>query len=107
MSEFNMPAIREWFFRREKWYAPDDVIMKYWEDAMHEADLVRDVKQVGGNHYDMPIQPIQFIVKNKLGYREGNVIKYVCRHAKKNGAEDIKKAIHYLEMILEEYNVND
>lgn len=62
-------------------------------------------KQVGGGHYkDMAIQPIEFIVKNNIPYREANVIKYTCRHASKNKAEDIKKAIHYLEMILEDYN---
>lgn len=58
-------------------------------------------KQVGGSHYQLPIQPIDYILKNKLGYCEANVIKYVTRHANKNGAEDIRKAIHYLEMILE------
>ena len=63
-------------------------------------------KQEGGDHYQIPIQPIEYIVKNALGYREGNVIKYVTRHDKKNGAEDIKKAIHYLEMILEDYSEN-
>ncbi len=58
--------------------------------------------QAGGTHYkDMAIQPIEFIVANKLEYRVGNVIKYACRHENKNGAEDIRKAIHYLEMILE------
>lgn len=64
---------------------------------------VYEDKQVGGSHYNMPIQPIDYIVENDLGYREGNVVKYVSRHEKKNGAEDIKKAIHYLEMILEDY----
>lgn len=59
-------------------------------------------KQVGGKHYDLPIQPIEYINKNGLGYIEGNVIKYVTRHKNKNGAEDIKKAIHYLELLLEE-----
>lgn len=59
--------------------------------------------QIGGSHYQLPIQPIDYIVKNNLGYREGNVVKYVTRHGTKNGAEDIKKAIHYLEMILEGY----
>jgi len=34
-------------------------------------------------------------------FAEGNVVKYVCRHQKKNKAEDIKKAIHYLKIILE------
>ena len=59
-------------------------------------------KQEGGDHYkDLAIQPVEYIVKNNLGYLEGNVIKYVTRHHKKNHAEDIKKAIHYLQMILE------
>jgi hypothetical protein len=59
-------------------------------------------KQVGGNHYaDMAIQPVEFIVLNEMGFLEGNIIKYVCRHQDKNGAEDIKKAIHYCELLLE------
>ena len=58
--------------------------------------------QVGGDHYkNLAIQPAEFIQKNKLAYCEGNAIKYVCRHRNKNGAQDIKKAIHYLEMLLE------
>lgn len=58
--------------------------------------------QVGGDHYkDMVIQPSEFIHKNRIPWNDGNVIKYVCRHRNKNGAEDIKKAIHYLQLILE------
>lgn len=61
--------------------------------------------QEGGSHYkDLPIQPIEFIVANNIPFREGSVIKYVCRHRDKNGKEDIKKAIHYLTMLLEEYD---
>jgi len=59
--------------------------------------------QVGGTHYQLPIQPIEYITKNNLGYIEGNVVKYVTRHKSKNGAEDIKKAIHYLQMLLDTY----
>lgn len=60
-------------------------------------------RQEGGSHYqDFVIQPIDFVLKNRLSFIEGNVIKYVCRHADKNGAEDIRKAIHYLELLLEE-----
>jgi hypothetical protein len=64
-------------------------------------------KQVGGKHYrSMKIQPAQFINENKLLFAEGNAIKYICRHSNKGKEEDIKKAIHYLEMILErDYNV--
>lgn len=58
-------------------------------------------KQEGGKHYDMPIQPIEYITKNKLPYIEGNIIKYATRHRNKNGAEDIKKIIHYCELLLE------
>ena len=57
-------------------------------------------KQVSGTHYMyMEIQPAEFINKNKLLFAEGNAIKYICRHSKKGGVEDIDKAIHYLEMI--------
>jgi hypothetical protein len=57
--------------------------------------------QVGGDHYkNMKIQPVEFITANNLGFLEGNVVKYICRHHAKNGAEDIKKAIHYCEMLL-------
>jgi hypothetical protein len=59
-------------------------------------------KQVGGTHYQLAIQPIEYILENNLGYCEGNVVKYVSRHASKNGAEDIKKAIQYLEFILKD-----
>ena len=58
-------------------------------------------EQVGGGHYKgMAIQPAEFIHKNGIGYLEGNVIKYVVRHRSKNGAEDLKKAIHYLQLLL-------
>jgi|TARA_A100001201_G_scaffold49322_1_gene49180 hypothetical protein len=59
-------------------------------------------KQVGGKHYkNMKIQPAHFINENKLLFAEGNAIKYICRHNLKGKEEDVRKAIHYLEMILE------
>ena len=59
-------------------------------------------KQVGGKHYkNMKIQPAHFINENKLLFAEGNAIKYICRHPYKNGKEDLEKAIHYIEMIIE------
>ena len=59
-------------------------------------------KQIGGSHYkNMKIQPSKFINDNKLLFAEGNAIKYICRHSYKNGKEDLKKAIHYIEMIIE------
>lgn len=60
--------------------------------------------QVGGDHYrNKAIEPITYIMENKLGYCEGNVIKYVTRHREKGGAQDIKKAIQYLHFILEHH----
>lgn len=59
-------------------------------------------KQVSGNHYkDCGIQPIEYIHANNLNYFEGNAVKYITRHRKKNGKADIEKAIHYLELLLE------
>ena len=58
-------------------------------------------RQEGGFHYQLPIQPVEYIYKNKLGYMEGNVIKYVSRWRNKNGIEDLKKAKWYIERLLE------
>lgn len=58
--------------------------------------------QESGQHYKtMKIQPAEFCHANQIPFIEGSVIKYVCRHSRKNGAEDIKKAIHFLEILLE------
>ena len=58
--------------------------------------------QVGGDHYkDMAIQPAEFITKNSLGFLEGCVIKRMCRWRKKNGVEDLRKAIHEIELLIE------
>lgn len=58
--------------------------------------------QVGGSHYrDLAIQPAEFITRNKLTWLEGSVVKRVCRHRRKDGAKDIRKAIHELELILQ------
>ncbi len=59
-------------------------------------------RQVGGNHYkNLVIQPIEYCQRNQLNYCESNVVKYVTRHKFKNGAEDIRKAIHNLELLLQ------
>ena len=58
--------------------------------------------QVGGSHYkDMKIQPSEFINKNELQFAEGNAIKYICRHGSKGGLQDLQKAKHYIDMIIE------
>lgn len=58
--------------------------------------------QEGGNHYKgMAIQPAEYNERNKLTYLEGAVVKYTSRHRNKNGAQDLRKAIHCLELLLE------
>lgn len=59
-------------------------------------------KQVGGTHYQKyQIQPLEFCHKNKLGFIEGNVIKLVTRFRDKGGRQDLEKAIHYLESLID------
>jgi len=58
--------------------------------------------QEGGGHYkDMPIQPVEYIHSNGIGYIEGNIIKYVSRWRKKSGVDDLKKARHYIDLLIE------
>ena len=65
--------------------------------------------QVGGSHYkDCAIQPIEYIHANKLGFAEGNVVKYITRHRQKHGADDVRKVIHYCQLLLElEYGAKE
>jgi hypothetical protein len=58
--------------------------------------------QVAGDHYKkQAIQPVQYIHANGIGFLPGNVIKYISRYKDKGGAQDVRKAIHYCQMILE------
>ena len=63
-------------------------------------------KQIGGRYYlNMKIQPSEFINKNNLPFAEGNAIKYICRHNYKGEVQDLEKAKHYIDMIIErDYN---
>jgi len=59
-------------------------------------------RQVGGTHYsDMAIQPVEFINRNGIGFCEGSAIKYLCRWRSKGGVEDLRKAVHFIELLIE------
>ena len=59
-------------------------------------------KQIGGTHYrKMKIQPSKFVIENELLFPEGNVIKYILRHQDKGGKQDLEKAKHFIDMIIE------
>lgn len=70
-------------------------------DCPVQADIALD-KQVGGDHYTkMAIQPVEFIHQNGIPFIEGCVIKYVSRWRNKNGVEDLRKARHFLDLLIE------
>ena len=84
-----------------------------WEDEPYQRsindatpedwDKVRALaRQEGGSHYkDFVIQPVEFCHVNNIPYIEATAIKYLCRWRKKNGLEDLKKAKHFIEMLIE------
>ena len=110
VSEARMknPSTREWVdciiyadifqsdvYAREK----QDFFDKFKE--LEEFSINPLQSQVGGSHYkDLKIQPVEYIHANGFDFLTGNIIKYASRHKNKNGAEDVKKIIHYAELIL-------
>jgi len=65
-------------------------------------------KQVGGTHYKLlRIQPVEYIHANKLGYMEGNVIKYITRYKTKGQLADLEKAKHYIELLIDMETKNE
>ena len=60
-------------------------------------------RQVDGDPYKkLEIQPLEYCMKNKLGICEHAAIKYLSRHRDKGGVSDLRKAIHYIEILIEE-----
>jgi hypothetical protein len=81
-------------FEWDKSSAKDDSKLTTDIDKLKATD-----KQVGGSHYrDLKIQPTEYIVANKLGWCEGNIVKYITRHQVKGGINDLDKVIHYAEL---------
>lgn len=81
----------------------DDEINDIDEAAVDEPyDKAIFCHQEGGDHYkDMEIQPVVFIHANGIPFIEGCIIKYMCRWRERGGLQDIKKAIHFLKMLIE------
>jgi hypothetical protein len=79
------------------------VIVEVTHEELEEWNRMTALKkQVAGDHYkDLPIQPVEYIYANAIGYFEGNVIKYISRWRKKNGIADLEKAKHYIELLIE------
>lgn len=85
---------------RDMW---GDLVVR-WENMVVRDDKLDSAltKQVAGSHYkDLAIQPIEYCQKNNMNYCESNVVKYVTRHKSKNGKQDLEKAIHCLQLLIE------
>lgn len=64
--------------------------------------------QVGGDHYrNLPVQPWDFIHRNGLGFIAGTIISYIARYKYKGGVEDLRKARHCLDKLIEEESALD
>lgn len=94
------PTKQDWWYFNKEWVT--EISEQYnLLNPVAKGESPLD-KQVSGTHYkDCGIQPIEYIHANGLNYFEGNAVKYITRHRKKNGKADIEKAIHYLELMLE------
>lgn len=89
---------KEWTLGGADWLEVSSPLSEDIPESNKESVL--DI-QHGGSHYkDKKIQPIEYITANDLDFCQGNIVKYVTRHKDKNGAEDVRKIIHYAQFIL-------
>ena len=58
-------------------------------------------RQVGGTHYKTAYEHWDLVLAVGLGYMEGQATGYVARWRRKNGLEDLSKALHYVEKLIE------
>ena len=89
---------------------PPDTVDEVVQDrkrssAIEEANRLAWEKTYNPEYYaQYEIEPLEFILKNKLSFAQGNIIKYVVRYKDKNGLEDLLKAKVYLEKLIQEYS---
>lgn len=100
-------GLRAWAVTRQGaylYYGPESPydIVEVWPRVEPSSPAPATQTQVSGDHYTRcAIQPIEYIEANGLGYHEGNVIKYITRHGSKGGVDDLRKAKHYIDMLIE------
>lgn len=103
------PPLNLWNYnnmiKTPEWPAvPGPLVSAKNEVQLKEWAISRDINaiQYGGKHYkDKAIQPWDYVIANNLGYLEGSIIKYVSRYQDKNGLEDLHKARHFLDKLIE------
>lgn len=74
-----------------------------WEENQKSRQSVANETQHGGNHYKQfkGLEPWDVITYWGLGYLDGTALKYIARWKHKNGIEDLRKAIHFLQKTIE------
>ena len=94
-----MPGVR-WIYTRYRQFITGGVFLKTEEcpaDQIERYKKGANAMQVGGRHYKtLPIEPWDYIAANKLGFFEGNIVKYITRAAKTGNRDDLLRAQHYL-----------
>lgn len=79
-------------------------MMQYRWNSEGRAERVESALDIqeGGSHYkDKAIQPVEYCMANNIPFMEGCVIKYCTRWRDKGGVEDLRKARHFLDMLIE------
>lgn len=72
----------------------------------HDIKYMEEIRNQ--KHYtQFKIQPVEFIAANNLDYFQGNVIKYVMRYNLKNGIQDLEKAKHYIDMMIQKISTGE
>ena len=105
-----------------KWVGSQSSMNKDYDAELYEfrkdnAEVIEDIrqsydylekasdKQIGGNHYKkFMIQPAEFCYYNNIPYLEATAIKYLCRWKDKGGIQDLEKAKHFIDLLIEFQN---
>jgi len=99
-----MPGVR-WIYTRYRQFITGGIFLKTEECPADQIECYKkgaNAMQVGGRHYKtLTIEPWDYIAADKLGFFEGNIVKYITRAAKTGNRDDLLKAQHYLSKLLE------
>jgi hypothetical protein len=108
-TEFDFSMDRANDYRESLTPRPDNFIEDMWPkwnkpifpECFTQPEIPREA-QIGGNHYKkMVIQPVEYIAMNGLSFLQGSVIKYVSRYKAKGGLQDLEKAKHCIDLMIE------
>ena len=107
MRKYTWPALG--LFKIKKWRVHSDEKESQAELACDDGPMTSVPvskspldTQIGGDHYTkLAIQPMQYSMANNLDALQHTVIKYVTRFRDKNGIEDLEKAKHCIDMLIE------